>query len=48
MKSSMPSLFVSHGAPTIALDNSDAHQFLEKLGETVHAPSSILVVSAHW
>lgn len=48
MKNLMPSLFVSHGAPTIALDNSGAHQFLEKLGETVPAPSSILVVSAHW
>ncbi len=48
MKNSMPSLFVSHGAPTIALDNSDAHKFLEKLGETVPKPSSILVVSAHW
>jgi len=48
MNTFMPSLFVSHGAPTIALDQSEAHQFLEKLGGTVPKPKSILVVSAHW
>ena len=44
----MPSLFVSHGAPTIALDISDAHRFLEKMAESVPTPRAILVVSAHW
>lgn len=48
MKNVMPSLFVSHGAPTIALDNSDAHRFLGRLSETVPLPTSILVISAHW
>lgn len=44
----LPSLFVSHGAPTIALDDSLAHRFLEKLADVVPAPRAILVVSAHW
>tara|TARA_R110000787_G_scaffold63679_11_gene144002 strand:- start:83440 stop:84234 length:795 start_codon:yes stop_codon:yes gene_type:complete len=46
--SKIPSLFVSHGAPTIALDNSEAHRFLQKMAESVPAPRAILVVSAHW
>lgn len=48
MMSPLPSLFVSHGAPTIALDASPAHGFLEKLSDVVPAPKVILVVSAHW
>jgi 4,5-DOPA dioxygenase extradiol len=44
----IPSLFVSHGAPTIALDQSDAHHFLTKFPDAVPTPTSILVVSAHW
>lgn len=44
----MPSLFVSHGAPTMALDASPAHQFLEKLIDAVGKPKAILVASAHW
>ena len=44
----IPSLFVSHGAPTIALDPSDAHHFLTKMPDAVPTPTSILVVSAHW
>jgi 4,5-DOPA dioxygenase extradiol len=44
----IPSLFVSHGAPTIVLDQSDAHKFLTKFPDAVPTPTSILVVSAHW
>lgn len=44
----VPSIFVSHGAPTIALDESDAHQFLTKLPDAIPTPSAILAVSAHW
>lgn len=46
--SPMPSIFVSHGAPTIALNPSDARNFLAKISDAVPAPASILVVSAHW
>lgn len=44
----MPSVFVSHGAPTIALDQSDAHNFLAKLPDAIPLPRAILAVSAHW
>lgn len=44
----IPSIFVSHGAPTIALDQSDAHKFLTKFSDAVPAPRAILAVSAHW
>ena len=46
--SQIPSLFVSHGAPTIALDSSEAHRFLQKMAASVAMPRAILVVSAHW
>ncbi len=42
-------MFVSHGAPTIALDVGDAtHVFLSGLGKTLGRPEAALVVSAHW
>lgn len=44
----IPSIFVSHGAPTIAMDPSDAHNFLTKFSDAIPRPSAILVVSAHW
>ena len=43
-----PSLFVSHGAPTLALDASPAAGFLRTLGPALGTPRAILVVSAHW
>jgi len=44
----LPSLFVSHGAPTLALDNCPARQFLMGLGAELPRPRAILAVSAHW
>lgn len=45
----LPALFVSHGAPTLPLDNSPARRFLERLaGELPARPEAILAVSAHW
>ncbi len=46
--SMMPTLFISHGAPTVAIDNSEARTFLESLGRTLGRPAAIVVVSAHW
>ncbi|MEW6129788.1 MAG: class III extradiol ring-cleavage dioxygenase [Acidobacteriota bacterium] len=44
-----PAIFVSHGAPTLAIDDeAEAHQFLTSLGNSLGKPSAILVVSAHW
>jgi 4,5-DOPA dioxygenase extradiol len=43
-----PSIFVSHGAPTLAVDQNEAHAFLKGLGASIGRPKAILVVSAHW
>ena len=48
----LPSLFVSHGAPTLPLTDAPAKRFLEGLGASIDAdfgrPRAIVVVSAHW
>lgn len=44
----LPSLFVSHGAPTFALDPGLAGQGLASLGRMLSRPEAILVVSPHW
>jgi 4,5-DOPA dioxygenase extradiol len=45
---SLPSLFVSHGAPTIVLEDCPARRFLAALGARLGRPRAVLVVSAHW
>src|ERR1700761_93622 len=44
----MPSLFVSHGAPTLPLDDVPARDFLRALGAKLGKPKAILCASAHW
>lgn len=44
----LPALFVSHGAPTLPLEHSAAHDFLAGLGQAMERPGAILAVSAHW
>jgi 4,5-DOPA dioxygenase extradiol len=44
---SMPSLFVSHGAPTLALEDSPTSRFLRTLGAGLPRPRAIVVASAH-
>lgn len=44
----LPSLFVSHGAPDLALAEHPAASFLAQLGAALPRPKAILVVSAHW
>jgi 4,5-DOPA dioxygenase extradiol len=44
----LPSLFVSHGAPTLPFDDVPARDFLLELGGRFERPSAILCVSAHW
>ena len=43
----LPSLFVSHGAPTLALADSPTGRFLDALGPALPQPRAILVASAH-
>ncbi len=42
-----PSLFISHGAPDLALSDAPARQFLESLGGTLKRPDAIVIASAH-
>ena len=45
----LPSLFLSHGAPTLALSHGPAAAFLKTLPTLLaERPQAILVVSAHW
>ena len=44
----MPTLFVSHGAPTLAIEPGPAHHFLKTIGDDLGKPASILVLSAHF
>ncbi|XKE45318.1 dioxygenase [Halomonas organivorans] len=43
----LPSLFLSHGSPMLALTPTPAHRFLRELGLRL-GPRAIVVVSAHW
>ena len=44
----LPTLFISHGSPMLALQPSLAREFLAQLGQTLERPAAILVASAHW
>lgn len=44
----VPSLFVSHGAPTLPIDNIPARAFLQGLGVTLGRPRGIVIATAHW
>ena len=41
-------LFLSHGAPTLPLEDVPASRFLRSLAAEMPRPRAILVVSAHW
>lgn len=44
----LPALFVSHGAPTLALEHNAAHDFFNRLASRLPRPQAIVVFSAHW
>ena len=44
----LPSLFLSHGSPMVALTRDPAHDFLAGLGARLGRPRAIVVASAHW
>ncbi len=43
-----PTLFVSHGAPTLAIERIPCNEFLRRLGTELGSPDAILCISAHW
>ncbi len=44
----MPVLFIAHGSPMIALEESPYTTFLDRLSESVPPPKAIVIFSAHW
>ncbi|MCJ8014089.1 dioxygenase [Paenibacillus sp. KQZ6P-2] len=44
----LPSLFVAHGSPMLALEDNGYTRFLENLGRELPKPEAIAVFSAHW
>jgi len=44
----LPTLFVSHGSPMLALEPGTTGPVLTKVGERLPRPKAILVISAHW
>lgn len=44
----LPTLFVSHGAPTWAMEPGIAGALLADLGKALPRPEAVLVVSPHW
>ena len=48
MSSQPISLFVGHGAPTLALSTHPSASFLNTLGKQLQKPSAVIIVSPHW
>jgi 4,5-DOPA dioxygenase extradiol len=44
----MPSIFLSHGSPMLAVQDSPAGRFLDALGAQLPPPRAIVVASAHY
>ncbi|SDN30376.1 dioxygenase [Bacillus sp. OK048] len=44
----MPSLFIAHGAPLLAIEKNEYTQFLQQLGQSLPRPKAIVLFSAHW
>lgn len=47
MENRQPALFLSHGSPMLAIENSSTSIFLKKLGKTLLKPRAIVIFSAH-
>ncbi len=48
MGKKFPSLFVSHGAPSLIIEDCPTRDFLRQLGKDIGRPKAIVCVSAHW
>jgi len=48
MTQTLPTFFLSHGSPTLPLEDIPVSRFLKGLGAELPRPRAILMVSAHW
>src|SRR3954465_13550397 len=44
----LPSLFIAHGAPLLAIVNNEYTQFVNQLGKDLPKPKAVILFSAHW
>jgi 4,5-DOPA dioxygenase extradiol len=44
----LPSLFIAHGSPQLAVENNEYTTFLNQLGQNLPRPKAIVLFSAHW
>lgn len=44
----LPSVFISHGSPMLALEPGESGPALQTLADTLPRPRAIVVMSAHW
>lgn len=44
----VPSLFIAHGAPLLAIEDNDYTQFLAQVGANLPRPNAVVLFSAHW
>ncbi|MBN9000253.1 MAG: dioxygenase [Rhizobiales bacterium] len=45
---SLPTYFLSHGSPMLALNDTPAHRFLTALGDEIGRPRAVVIASAHF
>ena len=48
MQFNIPAVFISHGAPTLAIETGKYQEDLQRFAKDIDRPSAILSVSAHW
>ncbi len=44
----LPALFISHGAPSFAVEQSATTSALARIGQNLPTPRAIIIMSAHW
>lgn len=44
----LPTLFISHGSPMLALELAQPGPALTRIGQQLPKPKAILIISAHW